>query len=153
MNNDGDLLVANDSTPNDLCINKGDGTFEGASYAFGYALNKEGRETASMGIAVGDYQNNGQVDSQKIAKGYVDRFSAGHPFLPLNMTTDNGSLSIPRVTCASIMRSRRRVFPGTYMIWRSVVQTSGSQLTGAVASPTPSPTQGVQAACDGAGIR
>ena len=64
VNNDGklDLLVANDSTPNYLYLNKGDGTFEDVSYASGYALNKDGRETASMGIAIGDYRNNGLVD-------------------------------------------------------------------------------------------
>ena len=64
VNNDGnlDLMVANDSTPNYLYINKGDGTFEDASYVSGYALNENGRETASMGIAVGDYLNNGQLD-------------------------------------------------------------------------------------------
>jgi hypothetical protein len=64
VNNDGrpDLLVANDSTPNYLYLNKGDGTFEDVSYPSGYALNKDGRETASMGIAVGDYQNNGLLD-------------------------------------------------------------------------------------------
>jgi hypothetical protein len=64
VNNDGkvDLLVADDSTPNYLYLNKGDGTFEDASYASGYALNENGRETASMGIAVGDYLNNGLVD-------------------------------------------------------------------------------------------
>jgi enediyne biosynthesis protein E4 len=64
INNDGkpDLLVANDSTPNYLYINKGDGTFEDASYASGYALNENGRETASMGIGIGDYQNNGLLD-------------------------------------------------------------------------------------------
>ncbi len=64
VNNDGkpDLLVANDSTPNYLYLNKGDGTFEDASYASGYALNKDGRETASMGIAYGDFRNNGLVD-------------------------------------------------------------------------------------------
>jgi enediyne biosynthesis protein E4 len=64
VNNDGrvDLAVANDSTPNYLYINKGDGTFEDASYASGYALNENGRETASMGVAVGDYLNNGQLD-------------------------------------------------------------------------------------------
>src|SRR5271168_3290733 len=63
VNNDGkpDLLVANDSTPNYLYINKGDGTFEDDSYASGYALNENGRETESMGIAVGDYQNNGRL--------------------------------------------------------------------------------------------
>jgi hypothetical protein len=64
VNNDGrpDLLVANDSTPNYLYINKGDGTFDDQSYPSGYALNKEGRETASMGIAIGDYRNNGLLD-------------------------------------------------------------------------------------------
>jgi enediyne biosynthesis protein E4 len=64
LNNDGkvDLAVANDSTPNYLYINKGDGTFEDASYASGYALNENGKETASMGIAVGDYLNNGWLD-------------------------------------------------------------------------------------------
>ncbi len=64
VNNDGkpDLLVANDSTPNYLYLNKGDGTFDDVSYASGYALNKEGRETASMGIALGDTRNNGQLD-------------------------------------------------------------------------------------------
>jgi hypothetical protein len=64
VNNDGkpDLLVGNDSTPNYLYINKGDGTFEDISYASGFALNENGRETATMGIAVGDYQNNGLID-------------------------------------------------------------------------------------------
>ena len=40
LNNDGkvDLLVADDSTPNYLYINKGNGTFEDDSYASGYAL-------------------------------------------------------------------------------------------------------------------
>jgi enediyne biosynthesis protein E4 len=64
LNNDRkpDLVVANDSTPNYLYINKGNGTFEDASYASGYALNENGKETASMGIAVGDYLNNGRLD-------------------------------------------------------------------------------------------
>ncbi|MGA7915419.1 MAG: CRTAC1 family protein, partial [Candidatus Acidiferrales bacterium] len=64
LNNDGraDLVVADDSTPNYLYVNKGDGTFEDDSYASGYALNENGRETASMGIAVGDYRNNGLLD-------------------------------------------------------------------------------------------
>jgi enediyne biosynthesis protein E4 len=64
LNNDGkvDLLVADDSTPNYLYINKGNGTFEDDSYASGYALNENGRETASMGVAIGDYQNNGRLD-------------------------------------------------------------------------------------------
>jgi hypothetical protein len=57
-----DLVVGNDSTPNFLYVNKGDGTFDDQSYLSGFALNNDGREIASMGIAAGDYENNGQVD-------------------------------------------------------------------------------------------
>jgi len=63
VNGDGkpDLLVANDSTPNYLYMNKGDGTFEDQSYESGFALNADGREAANMGLAVGDYENNGHL--------------------------------------------------------------------------------------------
>ena len=63
VNNDGklDLVVANDSTPNYLYINKGNGTFVDQSYESGLALNQSGREVANMGIAAGDYENNGHV--------------------------------------------------------------------------------------------
>jgi hypothetical protein len=64
VNNDGkpDLVVANDSSPNYLYINKGNGTFDNQSYASGYALNADGRDVANMGIAAGDYENNGHLD-------------------------------------------------------------------------------------------
>ena len=64
MNDDGkvDLLVANDSTLSYLYFNKGDGTFEDASFTSGFALNEDGREVAAMGVAIGDYLNNGLLD-------------------------------------------------------------------------------------------
>jgi hypothetical protein len=64
LNDDGkpDLLVANDSVANYLYINKGNGTFEDDSYVSGFAVNKDGREVASMGLGVGDYTNNGLLD-------------------------------------------------------------------------------------------
>lgn len=64
VNGDGkaDLVVADDSTPNYLYINKGDGTFDDTSIESGFSLNQDGQETASMGMAVGDYRNNGLVD-------------------------------------------------------------------------------------------
>ena len=64
VNNDGkvDLVVADDSTLSYLYLNRGDGTFEDASYASGFGLNEDGHEVAAMGVAVGDYLNNGLVD-------------------------------------------------------------------------------------------
>jgi hypothetical protein len=64
IDNDGkvDLLVADDSSPNYMYLNKGDGTFQDASFFSGFALNQDARETASMGLAVGDYMNNGRMD-------------------------------------------------------------------------------------------
>jgi len=59
--NDLDLLVVNDSTPKQLYINK-NGTFEETGYPSGIALNENGREQAGMGLAVGDYDNDGRVD-------------------------------------------------------------------------------------------
>jgi enediyne biosynthesis protein E4 len=57
-----DLIVVNDSTPKQLYINKGDGTFEETGYPSGVALNENGREQAGMGLAIGDYDNDGRVD-------------------------------------------------------------------------------------------
>ena len=64
VNNDGkaDLVVTDDSTLSYLYINRGDGTFEESSYASGFGLNQDGHEVAAMGIAVGDYLNNGLID-------------------------------------------------------------------------------------------
>src|ERR1700722_4388274 len=64
-----DLAVANDSVPKYLYRNKHDGTFEDISYLSGFALNDDGREQASMGIAVGDYNHDGRVDF------YITNFS------------------------------------------------------------------------------
>jgi hypothetical protein len=57
-----DLIVVNDSSPKQLYLNKGDGTFEEVGYASGVALNENGREQAGMGLAIGDYDNDGRVD-------------------------------------------------------------------------------------------
>lgn len=70
-----DLVVGNDSEPAFLYINKGDGTFNDQSYLSGFALNKDGREIASMGIAAGDYENNGLIDF------YVTDFSDDYKVL------------------------------------------------------------------------
>jgi hypothetical protein len=64
VNNDGklDLVVTDDSSPNYLYLNKGDGTFEDASFYSGFAVGQDAHESANMGLGVGDYLNNGLVD-------------------------------------------------------------------------------------------
>jgi len=64
VNNDGkvDLIVTDDSSPNYLYLNKGNGTFEDASFYSGFAVNQDSHESANMGLGVGDYRNNGMVD-------------------------------------------------------------------------------------------
>jgi enediyne biosynthesis protein E4 len=57
-----DLAVANDSVPSYLYRNRHNATFEDVSYISGFAVNGEGREQASMGIAVGDYNRDGRID-------------------------------------------------------------------------------------------
>ena len=63
-NNDGypDIFVANDAVPDFLYRNNKDGTFTDVAITAGVAYNSEGRATASMGIASGDYDNDGVQD-------------------------------------------------------------------------------------------
>jgi hypothetical protein len=57
-----DIYVANDSTPNFLYHNNGDGTFKEIGFASGAALSQDGAEQGSMGVAVGDYDHDGRLD-------------------------------------------------------------------------------------------
>ena len=57
-----DIVVANDSGPNYFYKNKKDGTFEEIGTAAGIAYNGEGQEQSNMGIAAGDYDNDGWTD-------------------------------------------------------------------------------------------
>jgi len=63
-NNDGliDIFVANDSVPNFLFANQGDGTFKEIALWAGVAVNGNGSPGAGMGIDVGDYDNDGWLD-------------------------------------------------------------------------------------------
>jgi hypothetical protein len=63
-NGDGwlDLYVANDATPNQLWINRHDGTFVDEGLLSGAALNAGGNPEGSMGIASGDFDADGDED-------------------------------------------------------------------------------------------
>jgi len=101
VNNDGrlDLLVANDSTLSYLYLNRGDGTFDDVSLTSGFGLNRDGREVAAMGVAAGDYLNNGRVDFaitdfSDEAK-LLFRNDSGGSFTDVGMRAGIGKPSIP----------------------------------------------------------
>ncbi len=57
-----DLFVSNDSAPNFLFLNNGAGAFEEDALGAGLAYNGDGKQQADMGVAVGDYDLDGDVD-------------------------------------------------------------------------------------------
>ena len=57
-----DLIVANDSKPNYVYHNLGNGTFEELGYLSGLGTNADGRAQAYMGMAIGDYNHDGASD-------------------------------------------------------------------------------------------
>lgn len=59
---DPDLYVTNDSTPNFLLRNRGDGTFEEVGLPLGVAVNDLGRTEAGMGVDAGDVDGDGTLD-------------------------------------------------------------------------------------------
>lgn len=62
LDGDTDVYVANDSTPNHLWENRGDGKFVEVGYARGVSHDANGKELASMGIACGDWNRDGRQD-------------------------------------------------------------------------------------------
>jgi hypothetical protein len=64
FNNDGlpDVFIANDTEPNSLFINLGNGTFEERGLELGVAYNDSAHSGSSMGSDAKDYDNDGNVD-------------------------------------------------------------------------------------------
>jgi hypothetical protein len=137
-----DLIVVNDSTPKQLYINKGDGTFEEVGYPSGVALNENGREQAGMGLAVGDYDNDGRIDF------HITNFSDGEQaslilimmpgwiclsltdtFIPRSILTNGGRVLLNRLCSFAILGmeslsawarlpAARWQTPGRVAVWR-----------------------------------
>jgi len=62
-NNDGwpDILLANDTQPNKLYLNKHDGTFEERGVSAGIAFSEDGVARAGMGVDAADYDRSGHA--------------------------------------------------------------------------------------------
>jgi len=64
FNDDGwmDVFIANDTEPNSLFMNKGNGTFEEVGLQMGIAYNDNAQTGSSMGSDAKDFDNDGKVD-------------------------------------------------------------------------------------------
>jgi len=67
LDNDGwpDIYVANDSAPATLYLNQKDGTFKDVAIENGAALSAEAKPQAGMGVSIGDYNRDGNLDIVK----------------------------------------------------------------------------------------
>jgi enediyne biosynthesis protein E4 len=57
-----DIYVANDGQPNQLWMNRRDGTFSNTALPAGAALGSQGEAKSSMGVDAGDFDNDGDED-------------------------------------------------------------------------------------------
>ena len=99
--NDGwlDLYVANDGSPNYLYHNNKDGTLTEVGFETGTSYSGAGVEQGSMGVAWGDYNNDGKLDM------FATNFDNEHNtlyknlgvrgFLDVSMESKIGAVSLP----------------------------------------------------------
>lgn len=84
-----DIFVANDTQPNKLYRNNGNGTFSESAVPLGVAFSEDGRARAGMGVDTGDYLRSGRMgiavtnfDNEMMGlyestgKGFIDRATA-----------------------------------------------------------------------------
>jgi len=57
-----DIFIANDTEPNFLFINQGNGTFKESGLEYGVAYNEQGYSVSGMGSDAKDFDNDGWVD-------------------------------------------------------------------------------------------
>ena len=100
-----DLFVANDGNPNQLWMNRRDGSFRNEAELRGAAVNADGAPEAGMGIDAADYDGNGTEDVfithlthekatlyVNVGKGYFeDRSAAAGLYLPTTPYTGFGT--------------------------------------------------------------
>ncbi|HST50451.1 MAG TPA: VCBS repeat-containing protein, partial [Pyrinomonadaceae bacterium] len=93
VNNDGlmDLFVANDTEPNFLFVNKGNGKFEETGLAAGVAYSESGKPRSGMGVDAADYDGDGWQDLF-VANIDQEFFSLYHNQKDLTFTDEPGEI-------------------------------------------------------------
>ncbi len=94
INNDGlmDLFVANDTMPNFLFVNKGNGKFEESGLAAGVAYGDTGTPRSGMGVDAEDYDGDGWQDLF-VANIDQEFFSLYHNQRDLTFTDEPGEIA------------------------------------------------------------
>jgi hypothetical protein len=105
VNDDGhvDLYVANDTGPNFLYRNNGNGTFTDVGLSSGTALSENGEAQASMGVAVGDVARRGRWSifvtnfSEEYNAFYGQEKDKAFQFTDASYATQTAKASLPFV--------------------------------------------------------
>jgi enediyne biosynthesis protein E4 len=96
-----DFYVVNDTTPNWLYRNRGNGTFDEVGFAAGVALSAEGIATGSMGADASDADGDGDFDlwvsNYEGETNELFRNDGGMIFTPIAMSVGLGAVSRPMV--------------------------------------------------------
>jgi hypothetical protein len=124
---DVDLYVANDSEPNYVFENLGDGRFREVGVLRGGDRNEDGRSQAGMGVDLGDVDNDGRFDL------FVTNFSHDTNTLYHSFRTPSGETVFEDVTTRTRLglESYRYLSWGTRFIdldrdgWQDIVLVSG----------------------------
>jgi hypothetical protein len=97
-----DVFVANDTQPNKLYRNNGDGTFTEAAVPLGVAFSEDGRARAGMGVDTGDYRRTGRMaiavtnfDNEMM--GLYEATASGEGYTDRAMATGVGAASRRRL--------------------------------------------------------
>ena len=99
FNGDGklDVFVANDSDPNYLFLNQGNGTFKEEALDRGVAFNADGRTQSNMGVAVGEYgKSSGRLDvlTTTFNRDYFPLFRQNKPGAYEEMSSATGLATV-----------------------------------------------------------